>query len=432
MRGLLQYNYDYRNLYKKLKSDYAKKGEKEKSAYYDKKQLPLKILNNGMFGSISAPHVYPWGDVNMGEKITCTGRQYLRHMIRFFHKKGFKPLVGDTDGFNFSLPNNIEEYVYTSNGKHRFNVIGKTYTGMEATVAEYNDKYMKGVMGLDVDEICEATINIARKNYADLIGGKVKLVGNTIKSKKLPTYISEFIDKGVEMLLHGDGHSFINEYYDTLETIYNQEIPLSKIANKSRVRISIVDYLKKSKLLNIAGKPLPRQAHMELILKEELSVSLGDTIYYVNTGTRKSHGDIQTKTDKKTGEKEVIINCKYISNEIIENYPDTTGGYNIERYIDAFNKRVKPLLVCFNSNIRYDILIISPLHRQYFTKQELELTSGDPYNEEDQDTLENLLSVTEGEILFWKRINISPTYMFEEYDIVDEFSTYITNNPSGL
>ena len=54
---------------------------------YDKKQLPLKILNNGMFGSISAPHVFPWGDVNEGEKITCTGRQYLRHMIRFFNHK---------------------------------------------------------------------------------------------------------------------------------------------------------------------------------------------------------------------------------------------------------------------------------------------------------------------------------------------------------
>ena len=423
MRGLLQYNYDYRNLYKELKSDYAKKGEMEKSAYYDKKQLPLKILNNGMFGSISAPHVYPWGDVNMGEKITCTGRQYLRHMIRFFNKKGFKPLVGDTDGFNFSLPDNIEEYIYTSNGNHRFNVVGKTYTGMEATVAEYNDKYMRGVMGLDVDEICESTINIARKNYADLIDGKVKLVGNTIKSKKLPTYIADFIDTGVEMLLHGNGKGFINEYYDTIEKIYNQEIPLSKIANKSRVRISIVDYLKKAKLLNVAGNPLPKQAHMELILKEELDVSLGDTIYYVNTGTRKSHGDIQTKTDKKTGEKEVKINCKYLSKDIIENNPDTTGGYNIERYLDAFNKRVKPLLVCFSTEIRGDILITSPLHRQYFTSQQLELTSGYPYNIEDQDTLENLLSITEEEILFWERIGISPNYMFEEYEISDEFSS---------
>ena len=41
---------------------------------------------------------------------------------------------------------------------------------------------------------------------------------------------------------------------------------------------------------------------------------------------RKSHGDIQTKTDKKTGQKEVIINCKYISKNIIENFPEYYGG----------------------------------------------------------------------------------------------------------
>jgi len=450
MRGLLQYNYDYRNLYKKLKSDYAKKGDKEKSDYYDKKQLPLKILNNGMFGSISAPNVYPWGDTNMGEKITCTGRQYLRHMIRFFNDKGFKPLVGDTDGFNFSIPEDVGKYIYTSSGKHRFNEKGKTYKGMDAVVAEYNDVYMKGVMGLDVDEICEATINIARKNYADLIDGKVKLVGNTIKSKKLPTYIAEFIDVSLEMLLNGKGHDFINEYYDTLEKIYNQEIPLSKIANKARVKMSVSDYQKRSKQKNKAGNPLPSQAHMELVIKENLTVDLGDTIYYVNTGTKKSHGDVQRINPPKTPKKNLTLfhneeeeqllqpittkklNCEYISSDIIENYPETTGEYNVERYVDAFNKRVKPLLVCFKPEIRDEILITTPQDRQYFTKKELELSSGQPYNVGDQDTLENLLTITEEEILFWDTIGISSTYMFEEYDIIDEFSGYITNNPNGL
>ncbi len=317
MRGLLQYNYDYRNLYKKLKSDYAKQGDKTKSEYYDKKQLPLKILNNGMFGSISAPNVFPWGDTNMGEKITCTGRQYLRHMIRFFNEKGFKPLVLDTDGVNFSVPENIEDLTYISTGRHHFNKEGKTYTGLSAAVAEYNDKYMFGVMGLDVDEICTATINLSRKNYADLIDGKVKLVGNTIKSKKMPVYISEFIDTGIRMLLDGNGSGFVKEYYDTIERIYNQEIPLSKIANKARVKTTIEEYRIKTKMLNKAGNPLPKQAHMELILQNNLSVDLGDTIYYVNTGVKKSDGDIQTKTNKLTKEKELIINCKLIPKDQI-------------------------------------------------------------------------------------------------------------------
>jgi DNA polymerase elongation subunit (family B) len=440
MRGLLQYNYDYRNLYKELKNRYASEGDSEKSAYYDKKQLPLKILNNGMFGSISAPNVYPWGDSDMGEKITCTGRQYLRHMIRFFSHKGFKPLVGDTDGFNFSVPNDVDRFVYTSNGNHHFNKLGKTYKGMDAVVAEYNDKYMKGVMGLDVDEICSSTINLSRKNYADLIDGKVKLVGNSIKSKKMPVYISEFIDKGIKLLLDGDGLGFVNEYYETIEMIYNQEIPLSKIANKSRVRISLEDYKKKMKTTNKSGGSMARQAHMELIMEENLNVNLGDTIYYVNTGTKKSHGDVQTKAHSKFTKKEtelyyinngkmpdpskieIIVNCKYIPNELIENDPNATGEYNIDRYLDAFNKRVKPLLVCFDPSLRDEILITSPLERKYFTAQELKLTSGKPFNESDQDKLEDLLTITDEELEFWNRIGISPTYMFEDYGIEDEFS----------
>jgi DNA polymerase elongation subunit (family B) len=440
MRGLLEYNYNYRNLYKELKNKYASEGDKEKSAFYDKKQLPLKILNNGMFGSISAPNVYPWGDSDMGEKITCTGRQYLRHMIRFFSSKGFKPLVGDTDGFNFSVPKDVDRYVYTSNGNHSFNKLGKTYKGMAAVVAEYNDKYMKGVMGLDVDEICSSTINLSRKNYADLIDNKVKLVGNSIKSKKMPAYISEFIDKGIRLLLDGNGLDFVNEYYETVEMIYNQEIPLSKIANKARVRISVDEYKKKMKTTNKSGGSLAKQAHMELIIKENLNVNLGDTIYYVNTGTKKSHGDVQTKAHSKFTKKEtelyyinngkmpdpskieIIINCELIPNNLIENEPDSTGNYNVERYLDAFNKRVKPLLVCFDPSIREDILITSPLERKYFTSQELTLTSGKPFKNEDQDKLEELLTITDEELEFWNRIGVSPTYMFEDYGIADEFS----------
>ena len=444
MRGLLQYNYDYRNKYKELKNDYAEKGDYEKSAYYDKKQLPLKILNNGMFGSISAPNVFPWGDTDMGEKITCTGRQYLRHMIRFFNSKGFKPLVGDTDGFNFSVPKDVDKYVYTSNGNHRFNKLGKTYKGMDAVVAEYNDKYMKGVMGLDVDEICQATINIARKNYADLIDGKVKLVGNSIKSKKMPTYIAEFIDNGIRLLLDGDGYGFVNEYYETVEMIYNQEIPLSKIANKARVRISVSEYKKKMKTTNKSGGAMAKQAHMELIISEGLNVDLGDTIYYVNTGTKKSHGDVQKKTHKNPKytakdlqmqmsfdgkvakdailKEEIILNCKLIPNTLIENDPNATGEYNVDRYLDAFNKRVKPLLVCFDPSLRDDILVSNPSDRKYYTRQELELTSGQPFKEGDQDKLDELLTITDEELEFWNSIGVSPTYMFEDYGIEDEFS----------
>jgi hypothetical protein len=391
-----------------------------------------------MFGSISAPNVFPWGDTNMGEMITCTGRQYLRHMIRFFADRGFRPLVGDTDGFNFSIPDEVNDFVYVSNGRHHSTEEGKEYKGAEAVVAEYNDLYMYGVMGLSIDEVCEATINLARKNYADLIDGEVKLVGNTIKSKKLQGFVSDFIDVGIRMLLDGNGSGFVNEYYDTIERLYNQEIPLSKIANKSRVRMSKKDYEKRRTQVNKAGNPLPKQAHMELMLQHNLDLDLGTTIYYVNVGEKKGDGDVQTKKKwNKTKikkyteehgnfpfdpeEKELIINCELVPSNVIENEPEKTGNYNVARYIEAFNKRIKPLLVCFHPDIREDILITTPENRQYFTSSQLELTSGMPYSEGDQDKLEELLQITEQEMTFWNNMNLSPTYMFEQFDIVDEY-----------
>ena len=65
-----------------------------------------------MFGALSAPQVFHWGDMYMGEQITCTGRQYLRQMISYFIKRGYEPLVMDIDGVNFSAPPDISKRKY--------------------------------------------------------------------------------------------------------------------------------------------------------------------------------------------------------------------------------------------------------------------------------------------------------------------------------
>jgi hypothetical protein len=68
------------------------------------------------------------------------------------------------------------------------------------------------------------------------------------------------------MLLLGKGKEFVDYYYEHVEKIYNQQIPLIDIANKGRVKKSIKNYLNRGGDKN--GKTLARQAHMELIIKE--------------------------------------------------------------------------------------------------------------------------------------------------------------------
>ena len=389
-------------------------------------------------------------------------------------------IAHNTDGFNFAAPNNLNEIKYVAKGTHWKTIDDKDkeLVGIEAVLADFNEHYMEGRMGLDLDDVCNSTINFARKNYANDIGGKIKLVGNSVKSKKMSVYIEEFLGKGIRMLLDGDGKSFVNFYYEYVDKIYNYQIPLVKMASKAKIKTTISEYKKKATMKNKAGNPLPKQAHMELAIKEGLDITLGDVLYYINTGSSKSTGDLKTINKSKMKKKEmeryvavhghepksevsIQLNCKLIDPKFVErdfeaikemdmlkkaimveglddeskkemndrieeiNANLVTDEYNVARYLDSFNKKVKPLLVCFNPEIRdrilLDIVKIKDKQtktvteklkeRTIFTSSECELVSGMPRKEADQDSYEELMKMEDKEIKFWDRVNKVPNNM---------------------
>jgi DNA polymerase elongation subunit (family B) len=434
MKAFLKYFRDTRILYKNLAAEFSKTDPK-KSQSYDAKQLPIKIFINSMFGALSAPHVFPWGSMEHGEQITCTGRQYLRMMIRFFMKRGYTALVMDTDGVNFSKPDGWENRVYIGRGLNWKVKKGKEYKGDDADVAEFNDIFMRGEMALDTDGTWPSCINLARKNYAVMDAkGKIKLTGNTIKSKKLPLYIEDFLDKGVKLLLEGKGKEFIDWYYEYLQKIYDKQIPLMKIAQRAKVKLSIEDYNKRTKQKTKAGGDMSRMAHMELAIKHNLNVNLGDVIYYVNNGEKASQGDVQKIKPTKKGWSEkalrdfikhygvapdgdleymIQLNCYMLDSKELENNPDMLGEYNVARAIATFNKRIEPLLVVFKDEVRNGLLVDNPENMGLFTNEQSELINGHPFEEEDQDKLEDVLAMSEAEVKYWNERGINPNYMYE-------------------
>jgi len=431
MKGLLTYFRNSRIMYKNLAAEY-KTIDKKKSTSFDRKQLPIKIFINAFFGSLSAPQVFPWGDIDMGEQITCTGRQYLRQMLKFFSKRGYSPLVCDTDGMNFSLPDGgVDDRVYIGKGKNWLVKEGKEYRGYDADVAEFNDIFMKGEMGLDCDGTWDSCINLARKNYATMEqNGKVKLTGNSIKSKKMPKYIEKFLDKGVKQLLRGEGKEFIEWYYEYIQKIFDQRVPLAEIASKSRVKLSVEDYIKRSKQTTKAGNLNSRMAHMELLIRDGIQSNLGDTILYVNNGTKASHGDVQKVNEKMTKKEKdeyfekhgkmpvlgshVELNCYRIEPSDLENNPEMLGEYNIQRAIATFNKRVEPLMIVFDDEVRDTLLVKDPEDRSFYTSDQCKLINGKPFSPGDQDDVyENLIKTEQGEVEFWESVGIDPNYMYE-------------------
>jgi len=219
--------------------------------------------------------------------------------------------------------------------------------------------------------------------------------------------------------------------------IFNKEIPLSKIANKARVKQSVDEYRKYIKKITKAGSFMSRQAHMELVMLNNYSAGLGETIYYVNNGSKKSSGDVQkiSKPTKKQQEEFqqkhgypippdfIEVNCYMIPEKEIQDNPNMTGDYNVPRYLSTFNKRIEPLLCVFKPEIREDILVEDPNQRQYFTKLQCELVSGFPLKEDGQDKFDEVMTLSDSEVLFWNRVNRDPFFMYVEdsLSLVDQY-----------
>jgi hypothetical protein len=266
----------------------------------------------------------------------------------------------------------------------------------------------------------------------------------------MPDYIAEFIDEGLWLILHGDGEGFVEYYNQYLQKIYYKQIPLKKIATKKKYKITVKQYRNRGTDKN--GRLKAKMAHMEAVMAERdamviaeytkvfgnptVSVSLDDMydavghvlpneeidsyIYYVNVGTKKSHSDSAMIDDGKGGK---ILGAKMIKTKDLEENPNMVGEYNVDKYVAAFNTKVKSILEGFEPNIRKMILISNPANREFFSPSELELKSFPA------DDLEESMILEEKELEFWNRTGLKPSniwdgYLLPEPNALDEIDEY--------
>jgi DNA polymerase elongation subunit (family B) len=450
------------------------------------KQLPIKILNNSLFGALGSGPSFNWSDNDCAARITCNGRLDLRRAVSWFNNFGCVPLLAVTDGVNFQIPEKttikvIDDVILYDQQEGLVDQMWKygDKTGVSALIAYFNKNELPSkYMSVDDDGKFISCLNLSRINYALLIEKKdkktgeikrvVKLTGNTIKSKVLPEYIEEFIDNGLRLILEGDGVSFVDYYNNYVEDIFYKRIPLKKIASKSKYKSSIKIYLGRGVDKN--GKDKACQAHMELIIRErekiaielfekhktelqfskdenELTIQeklmlidvymppepeLDSTVYYYNTGFRKSHGDSATIKDPETGDERFASNL-IRTEDLIEN-PNIKGDYNIDKYLDNFNKRVSTILVGFDPEVRKNLIAKIDrkktkdefgnkvenveLIKNVFTKEQLQLKNFT------KDELEPSMYLEDKEVEFWNETGFDPRLVWNGFKLFDDMKVH--------
>jgi len=455
-------------------------------AMFKVKQLPIKILNNSQFGALGSGPSFNWSDNDCAARITCNGRLDLRHAITWFREFGCIPLLAVTDGVNFSIPNKTtirvtDEGIFKDQPEGTIEEMWQVggAVGITALINKFNNEEMiPPYMSVDNDGEFISCLNLSRINYAllqevtDKKTGekktKVKLTGNTIKSKTMPEYIEDFIDKGLRLILEGKGAEFVEYYNDYVDDLYYRRIPLKKIASKSRVKNTLKQYQNRGKDKN--GREKGKQAHMELILrereliaekifqerkdtfdlpKEEEKMTIKDkmklvevylpappeldsVIYYYNTGYRKSHGDSNVIKDAETKEQR-FASSLISQHDLLEN-PTMTGEYNVDKYLDAFNSRVVSLLVGFDPDVAEKIPAKiarkrgkdDELVKGMFTRDQLVLKNFD------SDDYDESMHLEEKEVAFWNDTGFDPRLVWNGFKMHDDMKVHYDSYSNAL
>lgn len=300
VKPFLLYGLDERLVYKALKNEANANGDSDKARFYDNKQLPLKILINSFYGMLGAPSVSPFCHIKSAWHVTAQGRQNMRHLVQWFIERKFKVVYFHTDGANFILPKGHEAKYYVGKGLNWLVEKGKEYRGVAAYVAEYNDLFLRGRMGVDIDEFFKSCINFSRGNFIYTKEKKGKLVvdyvGGSLYKSNQSEYIKDFYDSALMDLLTNQPRKFLKKYYNYLRKINRGEIVAGKIASKQKVPCSIEEYedaLKKGIRKNRVG-------YMEMMKKYNHIVKEGEFVYYINNGeevssSNKDRGTIEDR-----------------------------------------------------------------------------------------------------------------------------------------
>jgi DNA polymerase elongation subunit (family B) len=311
--------------------DLADKYEAEGDARFESVnslQNSIKIaINTFSFGWLGWEYG-AFNDYASALSITSNGQEVLKKMNQVAESFGCQVLKYDTDGtlIKFDRWEQVDELI------EYLNVNVKSY------ISELFGQDKADLFTITNDGSFDKGIIFDRKSYV-LVDrkGKLKIKGNTLKSRSMEPFVREILKRMVLAVLDKD-YKLMADWYGQMETIVmGRSLTFHDVAKKVGLKMGKDEYLHKRE----AGRT-PKLAAYELAYNREHEVPYrkGDPLqYYVGEGEYKF-------TWFKNGNWR-LSKVKNSIADLARLREDWNGDYDREHYLDRLHKGVKRLLPVF-------------------------------------------------------------------------------------
>ena len=270
--GILDLWFQKRVEYKNEMKKYGKAGNKEKYAFFHKRQLVQKILLNSLYGVLGLP-AFRFYDVDNATAVTTTGQTVIKSTADMANIKYNKELGNpdldsniyiDTDSVFFSAVPLMDKRTPNWKDEDQDTIAGYVNDIAEEMQDYLNDFYdilSKKIFNVDVDKhrleikkeyVAKAGLWIAKKRYAQWIISdngvpcdKLDVKGLDVKRSSFPKAFQECMGKVLIDILRGVSEEELTEYVlDFKKNMVNR--PNSEIAKNTAVK-NLKKYMPKGK-----------------------------------------------------------------------------------------------------------------------------------------------------------------------------------------
>lgn len=284
----------------------AHESEKQQDRqYFEALQQVFKVLINSFFGYLGTA-LHNFSDPATAAEVTRLGRVTIKAMIDLLRQRGAEPVEVDTDGIYFRPPAGYEQ------------------EDRQRRLVEQLSENLPAGIEVEMDGRYRSMLAYKTKNYA-LLGydGKITIRGSSLRSRGMESYLRDFLQEAIELLLTSSASGFDQLYEQYVNRLLKKDFDISWVARTETLKESPAGY--KAKLQT--GKRNPSAAY-EIALASDREYRAGDLVSYYIYGSAKGVTAYE--------------NCREIV-DFNPLKPDINVSYYIEK-LRNLKKRFEPFL----------------------------------------------------------------------------------------